>query len=46
LAEDLPQLSELEMNPLIVHSKGCAAVDLKIRLTPREATDPYLRRLR
>jgi acyl-CoA synthetase (NDP forming)/GNAT superfamily N-acetyltransferase len=46
LAEDLPQVADLDMNPLIVHPSGCAAVDLKIRLTPREATDPYLRRLR
>ncbi len=39
LAEDLPEVSELDLNPVIALSEGCVAVDARVRLrrtTPRE----------
>ncbi len=46
LADDIPSIAEVDINPLIVHPDGCSAVDLKIRVAPSAGTDPYLRRLR
>ncbi|MFE0464374.1 GNAT family N-acetyltransferase [Kitasatospora sp. NPDC058965] len=46
LATDLPQLAEVDLNPLICAPGGLVAVDARIRLEPRPAFDPYLRRLR
>ncbi len=46
LADDLPQVAELDINPLILYPSGCAAVDVKIRVADVAATDPYLRQLR
>lgn len=39
LADDLPQVAELELDPVIARADGAHAV----RVLP---TDPYLRRLR
>jgi len=39
LAEDLPEVSELDLNPVIALSEGCVAVDARVRLrrtTPRD----------
>ncbi len=46
LADDLPSIAEVDINPLIVHPQGCTAVDVKIRVAPASGADPYLRRLR
>jgi hypothetical protein len=47
LADDIPELWEMDVNPLIVNAKGAVAVDVKVRLGPApEAVDPTLRRLR
>jgi acyl-CoA synthetase (NDP forming) len=46
LAELLPEVAELELNPLVVHEKGALAVDVRIKVVPRVGTDPYLRRVR
>ena len=46
LAEMLPQVAELELNPLVVHPSGCVAVDARVKVVPREAADPFLRSLR
>ena len=45
LAGDLPQVAELDINPLILYPTGCAAVDVKIRVADMTAADPYLRQL-
>ena len=37
LAEDLPQIAELDCNPVIVHPIGAVVVDARVRVTP---TDP------
>lgn len=46
LAQDIPQITEMDVNPVIVRPAGCVAVDIKIRVMPTKPTDPYLRRLR
>jgi acyl-CoA synthetase (NDP forming)/GNAT superfamily N-acetyltransferase len=46
LAEDLPQVAELDLNPVIARADGAQVVDARVRILPAHATDPYLRRLR
>ncbi|MFL6072097.1 MAG: GNAT family N-acetyltransferase [Mycobacteriales bacterium] len=46
LAELVPEIAELDLNPVLVHPHGYTMVDAKIRLTPTTPTDPYLRHLR
>ncbi|WP_433618695.1 GNAT family N-acetyltransferase [Dactylosporangium sp. CA-139114] len=47
LAEDFPEVAELDLNPVLAGPRGCAAVDVKLRLAPvgAEPPDPYLRHL-
>jgi len=47
LAEDLPEVAELDLNPLLVFPHGIAAVDAKLRLTATgDEPDPTRRVLR
>jgi acyl-CoA synthetase (NDP forming) len=46
LADDLPEVAELDLNPVIARPDGVSAVDARIRLTPAEPQDPFLRKLR
>ncbi len=46
LAGDLPELAELDLNPVIARPDGAVAVDARARLTPAPHHDPFLRRLR
>jgi acyl-CoA synthetase (NDP forming)/L-amino acid N-acyltransferase YncA len=46
LADDLPEVTELELNPVIARQLGAVAVDARIRVTPQIPQDPFLRRLR
>ena len=46
LAEDLPELAELDLNPVVVRDDGCQVLDARVRLVPRTPVDPLLRRLR
>jgi acyl-CoA synthetase (NDP forming)/GNAT superfamily N-acetyltransferase len=46
LADDLPEVAELDLNPVIARPDGVTAVDARIRVSPARRTDPYLRRLR
>jgi acyl-CoA synthetase (NDP forming) len=46
LAEDLHEVSELDLNPVIATSTGAHAVDARIRVSPAQPRDPFLRRLR
>ncbi|MFD8154912.1 GNAT family N-acetyltransferase [Streptomyces sp. NPDC059720] len=46
LAGDLPALAELDLNPVLARHEAVTALDARIRLLPRRAHDPYLRRLR
>jgi ATP-grasp domain len=46
LAEDLPEVAELDLNPVIASPDGARAVAARIRLSPSQPQDPFLRRLR
>ena len=45
MAEDLPQIAELELSPVFARPDGVQAVDARIRLRAAEAADAHLRRL-
>ncbi|NUP48911.1 MAG: GNAT family N-acetyltransferase [Catenulispora sp.] len=46
LAAEQTCVAEAEINPLIATPDGVQAVDFRVRVEPRTAHDPYLRRLR
>ena len=47
LADELPEVAEMDLNPVIVSPSGVVAVDVKVRLQPvATPAEPYLRRLR
>jgi|tagenome__1003787_1003787.scaffolds.fasta_scaffold20989914_5 acyl-CoA synthetase (NDP forming)/GNAT superfamily N-acetyltransferase len=46
LADDLPEVTELELNPVIVKPHGVFAVDGRIKVAPCVPQDPFLRKLR
>ena len=46
LADDLPEVAELDLNPLIARHDGVYAVDVRVRLAPAQPKDPFLRQLR
>ncbi len=46
LADDLPEVAELDLNPVIARPDGVYAVDARVRVTSQAAADPFLRRLR
>jgi acyl-CoA synthetase (NDP forming) len=46
LADDIPEISELDLNPVIARPDGAVAVDARIRVIPQPPRDPFLRRLR
>jgi acetyl coenzyme A synthetase (ADP forming)-like protein len=40
LGEDLPQVAELDLNPVLALEHGCVAVDARVRVSPAESTLP------
>ncbi len=47
LADEVPQLAEMDLNPIIATPKGCVAVDARIRLVPwHQHAETEVRRLR
>jgi acyl-CoA synthetase (NDP forming)/GNAT superfamily N-acetyltransferase len=46
LADEVPEIAELDLNPVLARQDGVSPVDARIRLVPAEPTDPFLRRLR
>ena len=46
LADDLPEVAELDLNPVIARPDGVFAVAARIRLAPAEPRDLFLRELR
>lgn len=46
LAEDLPEVAELDLNPVLALPGGAVAADVRIRVSPAEPRDPFLRQLR
>jgi len=45
LADDLPQVAELDLNPVIARPDGAVAVDARVRVTSHRLADPFLRQL-
>ena len=46
LAEDLPEITEVSLSPVIARPDGAFIVNARIKAMPCESQDPYLRRLR
>jgi acyl-CoA synthetase (NDP forming)/RimJ/RimL family protein N-acetyltransferase len=46
LADDHPDIAEVDLNPIIARPDGVVAVDARVRVLPYRRWDPYLRRLR
>ena len=46
LAELVPEVAELDLNPVIAAAEGCQVVDARVRVAPVERVDPFLRGLR
>ena len=46
LADDLHEVAELDLNPVIATKDDVLAVDARIRVAPAQPQDPFLRRLR
>jgi ATP-grasp domain len=44
LADDLPEVSELDLDP-VVRQDSVYCVDVRVRISPAEPRDPFLRRL-
>jgi acetyl coenzyme A synthetase (ADP forming)-like protein len=47
LAQDVPEITEMDLNPIIVHERGVVVVDAKVRYGPAPSdAPPELRRMR
>ena len=46
LADDLPEVTELDLDPVIARADGVFVVDARIRAAPYRPQDPFLRKLR
>ena len=46
LAEDLPEVTDLDLHPVVVSPEGVAVVNARVKVTPYEPQDPFLRKLR
>ncbi|MCL2586602.1 MAG: acetate--CoA ligase family protein, partial [Streptosporangiales bacterium] len=46
LADDLPEVAELELRPVLAGPDGAVAVEARVRVAPQVPQDPFLRRLR
>ncbi len=46
LADDLAEIAEIELSPLLASASGARLLGARIRLVPAEPQDPFLRRLR
>jgi acyl-CoA synthetase (NDP forming) len=46
MADDLPQVAELELSPVVARPDGALALDGRVRIQAAEPADAYLRQLR
>ena len=46
LTDDLPEITELDLNPVVVRPEGAVAAGARIRVAPQLGPDPFLRQLR
>jgi acyl-CoA synthetase (NDP forming) len=36
MVEELPQIGELDLNPILVHPRGVTVIDARVRVAPAE----------
>ena len=46
LADDLPEVTELDLDPVVAGPDGVAVVNARVKVAPYEPKDPFLRKLR
>jgi acyl-CoA synthetase (NDP forming) len=46
LTDDLPEIAELDLSPVIARQDGAVVVEARIRVAPQLPQDPFLRKLR
>jgi acyl-CoA synthetase (NDP forming) len=46
LTDDLPEIAELDLNPVIARPEGVVVVNARVRVAPQVPEDPFLRKLR
>ena len=46
LAEDLPEVTHLDLDPVVAGPDGVVVVNARVEVTPYEPRDPFLRKLR
>jgi len=46
LAEDLPEVTDLDLEPVVTGPDGVVVVNARVKVTPYEPRDPFLRKLR
>ena len=46
LADDLPEVAELDLNPVVARPDGAYPVEVRVRVAPAAPRDPFLRQLR
>jgi acyl-CoA synthetase (NDP forming)/GNAT superfamily N-acetyltransferase len=46
LADDLPEVAELDLHPVVATPEGAQVADGRIRVSPARSRDPFLRQLR
>ena len=46
LADDLPEVTDLELDPVIAGPDGVAVVNARVKVAAHEPQDPFLRKLR
>jgi acyl-CoA synthetase (NDP forming) len=46
LADDLPEVLELDLNPVVARPDGVFVVDARVKVRPYLPQDPFLRKLR
>jgi acyl-CoA synthetase (NDP forming) len=46
LAEDLPEVTDLDLDPVVAGPDGAVVVNARVKVTPYEPRDPFLRKLR
>ena len=46
LADDLPEVAELDLDPVVARPDGAQVMAARIRVSPVQPRDPFLRRLR
>jgi hypothetical protein len=46
MADDIPQIAELELSPVFARPQGALAIEGRVRIQAAQPADAYLRQLR